>query len=61
MSSALRHAAEAMRAKYSRVFRVPIDDVRIEYISDCDARIYDDAAGSPVWTLAVGGERAGDE
>lgn len=49
MSAKQRQEAEAMRAKYARVYEVPIEDVRIVYLEDEDAAI--GVHGLPTWTL----------
>lgn len=43
----LRHEAEQLRAKYARVFDVPLETVTIEYDVD-DAAVQ--APGLPRWT-----------
>lgn len=49
MSARQRQEAEALRAKYARVYDVPIDDVSIVYLEDEDAMV--GVRGLPTWTL----------
>jgi hypothetical protein len=51
MSAKQRKEAEAARAKYARVYEVPIEDVRIVYLEDEDAAI--GVQGLPTWTLGA--------
>lgn len=55
----VRRKATELRGKYSRVFRVPVADVVVEYTSKTDVRIYYrdpsnpsvPAPGYPPWTF----------
>lgn len=53
MSANQRRRAEELRAKYARVFKVPISDVQIEYLEGETARVQAAPAypGLPVWTI----------
>ena len=50
MSSMQRRLAEVLRAKYARVFGLSVDDVRVDYVGDHDARVYAEGC-TTVWTL----------
>jgi len=51
MSTWQRQKAGALRAKYARVYELPIEQVIVRLLDDEDAEVY--APGLPRWTLGV--------